>query len=161
MVSLGSTASVGGGQPLGGGAGVDGQASKLSGTPSPSLSGMGVSVSTGTAVSVGIGIAVSVGAGGSVGGGVSVGAVVDVGKTKSVAVGGINVAVMKRVGWTTVKNCPGVFASVGCVCGSGVMLGNDTRVFVAIERVGSVAAIVAVVLGARVGAEPQSSIPTQ
>jgi hypothetical protein len=73
---------------------------------------MGVSVAIGIAVSDGIGIAVFVGTGVNVGAEVSVGAIVEVGKMKSVAVTGRGVAERMRVGWTNVKNCPGVFASV-------------------------------------------------
>jgi hypothetical protein len=161
IVSLGGCSptpgSVVGGQPLGGGAGVSGQASRLSATPSPSLSGIGVSDGSGIAVSIGIGVGSTVGGGASVGGDVSVGAIVEVGKTKSVAVGGGKVAVMKRVAGANVKNCPGVFASVP----SGVILGSWMRVAVASVRVGSAAGVVAVIGRVRGGADPQSRIPAQ
>jgi hypothetical protein len=111
-------------------------------------------------VSDGIGIGVSDGAVVNVGCGVSDGAMVDVEKMKSVAVAGCGVAESRRVGGTKVKNCPGVFASVDR-SPSGVILGNRTRVAVAIVRVIG-RPVVAVVVGrARGGADPQSNIPAQ
>src|SRR5690606_17887203 len=161
--SSGITVSVGvsvGGQRLGGGAGVNGQASRLSGTVSPSLSGIGVSVSMGMAVSVGIGIGVSVGSGVNVGCGVRVGAVVEVGKMKSVAVAGTGVGERIRVGGTKVKNCPGVFASVA-VIPIGVILGNSTGVVVGTVRVMDRSVVTVGVGRLRGGADPQSNIPAQ
>jgi hypothetical protein len=121
---------------------------------------MGVSVAIGMAVSEGTGMGVSVGAGVNVGARVSVGAVVEVGNMKSVAVAGAGVAERMRVGWTKVKNCGGVFASVE-VMPSGVMLGNSTGVAVASVWVDSTAVVAVVVGRARGGADPQSNIPAQ